>query len=98
MRAETERLLALARDLPVEALPSFLGELETVRVTALVRFSFPQIEPRDQLLEVGEAAARLSVSPAYLYRNSRRLPFTRRVGRKLLFSALGLDAYLRKPR
>jgi hypothetical protein len=34
------------------------------------------------LLDVHEAAARLRVSPDWLYRHARQLPFTRRVGRR----------------
>lgn len=86
----------LAERLPREELPQFLGELETIRVIATARLASPMIEQRDELLEVPEAAARLSCSTDYLYRNSKRLPFVRRLGRKLLFSSAGLDAYLKR--
>ncbi len=92
-------MLELARELDAADLPHFLGELETVRVTALQRLTSPAIPaPKDQLLEVPEVAHRLGVSPNYLYRNSKRFPFTRRMGRKLLFSSQGLDSYLKKSR
>jgi excisionase family DNA binding protein len=48
----------------------------------------------DQLLSVDEAADRLGVSADYLYRHHKSLQFTRRVGRKLLFSAKGLEKYI----
>ena len=93
-----EAALDLARTLPPAELPEFLGALETVRVTALARIVAPAVENRpDELLTVEQAAARLNVSENYLYRNSRRLPFTRRVGRKLLFSSAALDAFLKRP-
>jgi hypothetical protein len=100
MRQELEPAIALARMLPADALPSLLGELEEIRVTALARLAVPaSVSAPDELLEVPEAAARLSVSPNYLYRHARRYPFTRREGRKLLFSAKGIEQYIgRKPR
>jgi hypothetical protein len=42
------------------------------------------------------AAVRLGVSPDYLYRNHRRLPFTRRMGRSLRFSSAGIEQYIRR--
>jgi excisionase family DNA binding protein len=47
-------------------------------------------------LAVNAAAERLGVSTDYLYRHQDEFPFTRRIGRKLLFSSLGIDAYLKK--
>jgi excisionase family DNA binding protein len=45
----------------------------------------------DRLLEPEEAAKLLSVSPDYLYHHARRLPFTRKLGPRLLrFSEQGL--------
>jgi excisionase family DNA binding protein len=98
MRRSLESALTEARILPANELPAFLGELEEIRVTALGRFATPYVETRDELLDVEQAAGRLNVSQNYLYRHSRRLPFTRRVGRKLLFSSSGLDLYLKKSR
>ena len=51
--------------------------------------------PEERLLDVGEAADRLSVSKDYLYRHGRNLPFRVRVGRRLRFSATGLARYIR---
>ena len=47
-------------------------------------------------LDVAEAAKRLGVSERYLYRNAKRLPFARRVGRRLLFSECELSRYMAK--
>jgi hypothetical protein len=99
MRPELQPALEQARTLPAEQLAAFLGELETVRITALARITTPAVEPnQDVLLDVRETAKRLHCSQDYLYRHSRRLPFARRVGRKLLFSSNGLDSYLIKAR
>lgn len=99
MRAELQAALDIARTLPSDELPFFLGELETVRTTALARLASPAVEAReDKLLDVSQTAARMNVSENYLYRHSRRFPFTRRQGRKLLFSSVGLDSFLKKSR
>ena len=42
------------------------------------------------------ATLRLGVSQDYLYRHHRDFPFTRRIGRRLLFSALGIEKYIRQ--
>jgi excisionase family DNA binding protein len=99
VRREIENLLALAKTLAPDDLPVFLGELEVARVTALARIAAPAAEARpDELLDVDEASARLHVSRDYLYRHHKRLPFARRMGKRLLFSSAGLDSYLRKAR
>jgi hypothetical protein len=90
-------LLALANSLPVVELPTFLGQLETIRVTAMARLASPTVaQTEDCLLEVPEASARLGVSPDYLYHHHSKFPFTRRVGRKLLFSARGIEQHIRR--
>jgi len=52
----------------------------------------------DELLDVDEAAERLAMSKEYLYRHHGKLPFARRMGRKLLFSSLGITEYIKKSR
>ena len=97
MRPELEAILRLAAELPARDLPGFLGELETVRVTALARITSPKVQPEeDRLLDVTEAGARLGVSEAFLYKNHSRFAFTQRVGRTLRFSSKGIDAYIHK--
>jgi predicted DNA-binding transcriptional regulator AlpA len=54
----------------------------------------------DCLLDAEQAAKILSVSVEWLYRNAKRLPFTRKLGHKMLrFSSVGIQKYLavRKP-
>jgi predicted DNA-binding transcriptional regulator AlpA len=98
MRRELGSMLNAARTIPSEDLPRLLGELEEIRATALARLtSIVRTAPSpDSLLSVDEASIRLGVSPHYLYRNHERLPFTRRMGRSLRFSSLGIDQYIRR--
>jgi predicted DNA-binding transcriptional regulator AlpA len=99
LRQELQLILKIARGLSPDELPELLGEIEEVRYTAIARLSmqtpFTSSEP-DQLLEVEEAAKRLSMSEDYLYRHSKDFPFTRRIGRRLLFSSLGIDRYIKQ--
>jgi excisionase family DNA binding protein len=85
----------VARTLPGDRLPEFLGNLEKVRVLAFARLVAPPAPLRaDELVDIEEASRRLCVSKDYLYRHAGRFPFTRHVGRKLLFSSLAIDRYI----
>lgn len=90
-----ESVLRQAASTPVSELPQFLGRLETARVTALARLSAPAaVAPMaDDWLDAKEAARRLHCSRSFLY-HRKTLPFTRRVGKKLVYSARGIEAYL----
>src|SRR5215831_14877487 len=49
----------------------------------------------DRMLTAEEAAETLSMSTDWLYRNARKLPFTRKLGPKMLrFSYQGIQKYL----
>jgi hypothetical protein len=97
MRDALEPVLALAKNLPREEIPRLLGDLAEISATASARLTGSPIEARpDELLDVEETARRMGVSKDFLYRNSGRYPFIRRQGRKLLFSSVGIDTYLRK--
>jgi hypothetical protein len=52
----------------------------------------------DQNLSADEAAARLGLSKVYLYRHTDRLPFARRIGRRVVFSAKGLERWSQQQR
>jgi hypothetical protein len=95
-----ERLRNVARELPAGELPDFIGELESIKATAWARLAspLPALQEHDELLEVEAAAQRLGVSKDYLYRHHADYPFTRRQGRKLLFSALGIEKHIRQQR
>jgi excisionase family DNA binding protein len=99
LRQELQLILKIAQELPCDELPSLLGEIEQVRYTAIARLSVPSHEPSsdpDQLLDVEEAAKRMSMSKDYLYRHKDKYPFTRREGRKVLFSSSGIDRYIKQ--
>jgi predicted DNA-binding transcriptional regulator AlpA len=90
--------MSAAKELPIEQLPRLLGDLEEIRCTAMSRLTAPSpAAPQlDELLDVDKAAHRLGTSKDYLYRHHARLPFTRRMGRSLRFSALGIEKYIRQ--
>src|SRR5437762_3418847 len=98
MRTELLYVLTAAKELPAEELPRLLGELEEIRCTAMARLTAPAsaASKLDELLDVVEAAFRLGISKDYLYRHHARFPFTRRMGRSLRFSALGIEKYIRQ--
>lgn len=95
---ELGRLRKAARELQPDELPNFIGELEAIKAVAWSRLtsSAPIQQEHDELLNVQAAARRLGVSQDYLYRHHRQYPFTRRQGRRLLFSALGIDKHIRQ--
>jgi excisionase family DNA binding protein len=80
--------------------PSILGEAFSGAIRQVVReeinlaLSKPQ-SSEDRLLTAEEAAQLLSVSPDWLYRNAKKLPFTRKLGPKMLrFSYQGIKKWL----
>ena len=90
-----EQAAALSPATARALLPHLLSLQTAVLARALALTSGP--DAGDSLLTVAQAAPRLGVSPDWLYRRADRLPFTRRLGRQLRFSSLGLDAYLASP-
>jgi excisionase family DNA binding protein len=97
VRDELQIALRIARELPPEQLPRLLGELEEIKCTALARIALPISQASsesDELLAIEEASRRLSVSKDYLYRHSGEFIFTRRMGRKLLFSRIGIERHI----
>jgi hypothetical protein len=89
-----------AQSLALDDLAQFLGELEQIRVTALARLSAPIAAPAqpDERVDIAEAAKRLGVSTSYLYRNHKRFSFCKPEGRKLLFSARGIEQHIKRSR
>ena len=54
-----------------------------------------ELNGQDQLVDAEEAARLLCVSEDWLYRHAQKLPFTRKLGPKMLrFSSLGIQKYL----
>jgi hypothetical protein len=95
-----ELLLQFARNSSQEELPGFIGQLEQAKATAWARLAAGREtqQGHDELLDVTEAARRLGISKDYLYDHHPDYPFTRRQGRKLLFSAQGIDKHIRQNR
>lgn len=97
--SELDRWIAAAE---IEHLPALLASLSAMLSVVAARLlsgpSGPESPMRecDENLSVQEAARRLGVSKDYLYRHARRLPFARRIGRRLLFSAQGLERWNRQ--
>jgi len=85
----------------VADLPDLVGALATAQGRALARIATtatapgePQMDAEHGLLTIEQAAERLSVSTAWLYRHGRDLPFTKKLGhRTLRFDAKGLDRW-----
>lgn len=106
MRADfAARLAELERDLvqlPPQELLHLLGELEELKAAVWLKLTtamngqgqHAQTQP-DELLDVEEAARRLGTSEDFLYRK-KDLPFRVRVGgRRIRFSAQGIERYIR---
>jgi predicted DNA-binding transcriptional regulator AlpA len=52
-------------------------------------------QSNDRLLDADEAAKLLSVSPDWLYRNSKKLPFVKRIHQKMIrFSYQGIQDFI----
>ncbi len=78
------------------ALTLTVGQLRAL-VRDEIQAEVGQIANQDgeHLLTIEEAAQILSVSPDWIYRNAKRLPFTRKLGPKMLrFSHQGLLRWL----
>jgi hypothetical protein len=104
-----ERLSALVRQpettegVTLAEIPGLLAQLAGVQAVLLARLVVEgphngSAAPADgdRNLSVAEAAGRLGVKPGYLYRHAGSLPFTVRIGRRLVFSAEGLERWNRR--
>ena len=94
-------LAGTIEEAPIEELHAILGQLEWMKSTASFRLYAAANHSRnndakenDKLIEVKEASQILKVSENYLYQNSKSLPFTVRLGRRLLFSKQGIERYI----
>lgn len=80
---------------PVDRLHRVLGMLAEIQSVVQQRLNAPaQPAPADTLLSCAEAAKLLHCSRDTLYRGD--FPFTKRLGRKKLFSSAGIVAYLQR--
>lgn len=94
-----------ARELPAEVAEQMLLALapimEVLRLQALRgpasgNGGQPEAPAEDRLLTVPEAARKLGRSADWLYRHSKKLPFTVQDGSLLRFSHLGIERYIRQ--
>jgi predicted DNA-binding transcriptional regulator AlpA len=95
---DLEQALTAAATVSLSELPSFLGQLRKIEATALARLHAIQdsrvTAAPEQLLDVTEAAKRLSVSKDYLYRNWKKLPFAQKYEWGVRFRAEGIDQFI----
>jgi excisionase family DNA binding protein len=72
------------------------SELVRQAVRAEVQEIVRLIREEDRLLTIDQVAQRLSVSREWVYRNGKRLGFTRKLGPKMVrFSESGLQKWLK---
>lgn len=81
-------------------IPALLTQLSAIQASVAARLVTTtqdaiNDDAADPLLTVEEAAARLGVSPDWLYRRTKSLPFVVRVGGRVRFSARGIERYIR---
>jgi hypothetical protein len=98
MRSELQPVLELARSLPADRLPEFIGELESIKVVALARIQ-PAVDP-DEEIDAQTIADRLGIARSTFYRNNkaRPYPFVSTEGSKITGSAAGLRRYQQQKR
>ena len=91
---------------PSEDLPEVCGVLERIKSHLWIRMlnSKPKVGQApvpvaDKMLTAQEAALILGTKPNFLYKNSKSLPFARKLSRKCLrFSELGLRKWMASQR
>jgi excisionase family DNA binding protein len=87
-------------DTKVEMCPGVLENALFELVRQAVRAEVQEISKfgraEDRLLTIDQVAQRLSVSKDWVYRNGKRLTFTRKLGPKMVrFSETGLQKWLK---
>lgn len=97
-----EQIDAMIARTPAEHLPALLAALNSktgaIAARLVVERGSPQSAPSgpDENIDAITAAQRIGMSADWLYKNANRLPFARRIGRRVLFSARGLDQWNRR--
>ena len=90
----------LAEEATHEQAPRLLGALERTKWELVAKVAGTQRDNgntrgQDRLLDVKEAAKRLSVTVDWLYRNASKLPFSLKIGNLRRFSSDGIDKFIR---
>jgi predicted DNA-binding transcriptional regulator AlpA len=100
MNQQTDVAIPDPKQVPVERIPSLLRQLAGLQIALTARLVQNRNEDytvsADRLLKIDEAAQKLRTSRDWLYRNSPRLPFTRRIGRSIRFSERGLELFIQQ--
>ena len=94
-------LSGLVRETAASELPALIGALEAAKAQAWGRLALPAPAPvraADENVSVEEAARRLGVSDRWIYKHADRLPFVRRIGRRVLCSARALAEWNERQR
>jgi predicted DNA-binding transcriptional regulator AlpA len=89
---------AIASAAPAERPALVVGLASRLAVLGAGLAPQPGLAAEDRNLDIGEAAQRLGMSKAWLYRHGGEMPFAVRLGRRLLFSEAGLAAFLERRR
>ncbi len=90
-----EQLTEAIRTAPVEDLPHLAGVLAEAQVRLQLRLTTPgNGSIPDENLSAAEAARRLGLSKDWLYKTD--LPFKIPIGRRVVFSARGLERWNRQ--
>lgn len=73
-----------------------VGELKALVQEAVLSALHPShgSEEPEKLLSINEAAEMLGYSAIWLYRNSKRFPFSIRMGRSIRFSRKGIEKWI----
>ena len=91
-----------AQEVPTEAIPPLLAQLAAAQgalaarllCSSTVEGGQQSLQEKDSLLTAEQAAALLNVTPRWLYRHAKQLPFVRRLSRKVLrFSEVGIKRW-----
>ena len=91
-----------AASVSVEEIPALLVQIASIQAILLSRLAVSSNGSKtqasavdDRLLTAEEAAPIMNVTPRWMYRKARSLPFTCRINRKTLrFSEVGLRRYM----
>jgi hypothetical protein len=95
-----EDLVDLVARARAEDLPRLIGDLEAAKAAAFARLTSPATSARPTSpadnVSVDEAAKRLGVSAAYVYKNAATLPFVVRIGRRVVCDSAALERWARQ--
>jgi hypothetical protein len=94
------QLLRAVAEAPPTELPTLVGALAQAQAVALARLTTPRpedhrAEVRDGNISVEDAARRLGVSPSYIHKNAKSLPFVVKIGRRRVCSTSRLEKWNR---